>query len=261
MSYKIEPGGLRLPRIDTEESYDALEHLTDDMKEYGKQNLSKVPPTEGWLMLGNNPDMQAFWQIMEREMTSLMEGDMQATPFGFMNLANKVIAHELKQEYMFGTEVACDTSAVPDHGLGYEGLIKSQMVDFPECDCWNDEERLCIYFVKACINFSMTDEIFQAAINSWGESMVVLRMSWIAYVWSMAMMQSAMHMRYDINKEIFPYGTWTPENVKMTLGNLDGSYLQVRELWNNMNTFISGEKEARAKDAAEKKAKREHQAK
>ncbi len=251
MSYKIKPGGLRLPRIDTEESFDALEHLSDDMKEYGKQNLSKVPPTDGWLMLGNNPDMQAFWQIMEREMTSMMEGDMQATPFGFANLANTVIAHELKDEYFFGVEAACNTSAVPDHGYGYEGLVKIQMVDYPDCDCWNDEERLCIKFVRACITFSMTDEIFQAAIDSWGESKVVLRMSWIGYVWSLTMMQNAMNMKYDIKKEIFPYGTWTPENVKMTVDNLEGSYLQVRKLWNEMNTFVSGEKEARAKAKAE----------
>lgn len=252
MSYKIKPGGWRLPLMDTPEKFDAAEHLSEDMKEFGKRNLSMVPPTAGWLMLGANPDMQAFLQIWEREMTSMMEGDMQAAPFGFMNITNAVLALESGDEYAAGVMAACNAGAVVDYGYGYEGTVKMQMYGYPDCSCWNDDERLCIKFVHAFINYEMTDELFQEAIDAWGENMVVLRMCWICYVWSFDMIENALGMKYDIEKEIFPYGAWTPENVKMTVDNLAGSHLKVRDLWNNMNSFVSGEEEARAKAAAEK---------
>ncbi len=251
MSYKIETGGLRLPLINSEEIIDSLSYLSEDEKEFGKRNLSMVPPTDGWAMLGNDPDMQAFWQVFERELTSMMDGDMQVIPFGFMTLANLVIARHAKDEYNCGTMAAALADSVVDFGVGYIGTIKLCMIDFPDCSCWNDEERLAIKFVKAFIEYKMTDEIFQEAIDRWGEKMVVRRMSWICYVNGMVSMCNAMGMRYPIEKEIFPYGTWTPENVKMTTGNLAGSYERVREMWQNMNAFVSGEAEAREKAAAQ----------
>ncbi|MCD8148801.1 MAG: hypothetical protein LUE92_04390 [Clostridiales bacterium] len=252
MDFKIEPGKNRLPLIRNEEMVDELDNLDDEQKALGKKNFSMLPPTEGWMMLGNDPDCAVLWQVFERTLTSLMGGDMQASPFGFMNLSTMIIAKEMGNEYTWGCMSAGLMSAIPDHGYGYRGMVKNQMLDYPDCDCWTDEERLCMKFTKAMIKSEMTDEIMQEAIDSWGSSMVVRRMSWICYIVGMSMMQQAMNMKYDIETEIFPYGTWTPENVKMTVDNLMDTKDQLRKFWTeDLNTFVSAEKEMRAKAAAE----------
>jgi len=242
MGYRIKKGGLRLPCIEKPEDVDALTYLTDDQKEYGKRNLTMVPPTAGWLMLGNDPDVQTFWQVMEREYTSLMDGEMQAVPFSFMNLANMVIAKHTKNEYLWGVMAACTSDAIHDYNFGYEGDVKIQMIEYPESSCWSEDERLYIVFVKALIEFNMTDEIFQKSIDSWGESLTLRRISWVCYVYGYAILLDALNMKFDIKTDIFPYGTWTPEAIKMTTDNLSGTKDQIRKLWMEMNNFVSNEK-------------------
>ncbi len=249
--FTIEAGKNRLPLIRSEKMIDELD-LDDAQKELGKHNFSMLPPTEGWMMLSNDPDCVAIWQILERELTSLMGGDMQAAPFGFMNLSTLIVAKEMGNEYTWGCMSAGQMSAIPDHGLGYTGMVKSQMLDYPDCGCWTEDERLYIKFTKAMVRNEMTDEIMQSAIDAWGSSMVVRRMSWICYVSGMSMMQKAMNMKYDIQKEIFPYGTWTPDNIEKTVGNLMETKDKVRRFWSeDLNSFVSAEKEMRAKAEAE----------
>ncbi len=236
MGYDIKAGGYRLPLLDSEEKIDALDYLDEGQKTFAKENLPKVPLTDGWRMLGNNPDVQALWQIIERDLTSLME-DMQGRPFHFMWFTNLLVEAKLKDLYGCAVTRSGSVSTVYDHGYGYDGLVKLMMIDFPEADCWNDEERLCINFINAFLDGTMTDELFQEAIDTWGESRVVLHMSWICYIYSMTMMLRSLNMKWDSKKEVFPFGSWVPENVQAILDGIVGTHLQVRDLWREMNDF------------------------
>ncbi|MCC8142075.1 MAG: hypothetical protein LIO56_06045 [Lachnospiraceae bacterium] len=238
MSHKIEPDGLRLPLMNSPEAIDANDSMTDDMKEFAKKSLARVPHTDGWYMLGNNPDMQAILQIWERQMTALFDGDFQGKPFGgYLWFANEIISHEMGNEYNRGVMTACTVGALHDQGFDYNDIVKSQMLDFPDHPVWSEEERLCIKFIRACVRNEMTDELMQAAIDSWGENQVVLRMCWLGYVMTHSMIQNALNMHWDQDKEVFPYGALTPENVKAITDSLVGSHLAVRDFWLGLDTF------------------------
>ncbi len=258
IDYKINPGGNRLPLIRNEAMVDELD-LNEEQKELGKKNFSMLPPTEGWMMLQNDPDCAALWQIFERDITSLMDGDMQTIPFGFMMLSTMTIAKEMGNEYTWGCMNAGTMCSIHDFELGYNGYVKNAMLDHPDCSCWSEEERRCIKFTKAMIRNEMTDEIMQDAVDAWSSSVVVRRMTWICYIVGMSMIQQAMNMKFNIETEFFPYGTWTPENVQMTVGNLMNTKAQVRKFWTeDLNTFVSAEKEMRAKAVAEEASVEEH---
>ncbi len=237
MSYKIKPGGLRLPLMNSPEAIDANDSMTEDMKELAKASLARVPHTDGWYMLGNNPDMQALLQIWERQMTSLFDGEFQSKPFCFLWFANEVLAREVGGEYYNGVMSAALVGSLHDQGFDYNDCVKAHMVNYPDHPVWNEDERLCIKFIRACARNEMTDEIMQAAIDSWGENQVVLRLCWIAYVSTHAMIQNVLNMHWDKDKEVFPYGALTPENVKAITDSLKGAHLEVRDCWLGMDTF------------------------
>ncbi len=236
MSYKVKPGEPRLPMVFTPEEVDKLDFMSEEQKELAKKNLKMIPVSKGWSSLACNPDIQAIWQVMEREMTSLY-GDMQATPFNFMFFANALIAKATHDEFSYGFMFSSFVDSIHDFGLGYEGQVKLHMLDFPDCDCWTEDERLCINFINAVIKFQMTDEIMQQAIDAWGEDQVVLNMSWLGYVWFMCMEQAAQNIPWNSKTENFPYGSWSPENVKAVVDSLSDTKYTFRKMWEGMGVF------------------------
>jgi hypothetical protein len=46
---------------------------------------------------------------------------------------------------------------------------KLLLLDLPDDDIWTDEERLALKFVKASFEWEMTDELWEAAQDAWGE--------------------------------------------------------------------------------------------
>lgn len=203
MAYKIKPGGLRLPCINVDD-FEKLDYLTEEEKQMGIENITDahIVTTDGWLMLGNNPEIQSFWQLMESEIIAMQEGDFQSIPFGFMNLTNLLMSRLSNNDYMKAFMAASQDASCEGFGLGQDGMIKYAMLEDPDSTVWSEEERLCIKFITACIKNEMTDEIFQAAIDSWGEKKVITNMAWISFVWGWQMLLSALNVKFDYNTRI-----------------------------------------------------------
>ena len=204
MAYQISKGDFRLPMIKAPEDVDRLAHLTDEEKKFAKLNLPKVPRTEGWWMLGCDPISQALWQMIERVMTASQDGDFQGKRFGFMHLSLMVIAKHFHCEYLQGVFATLSDARCYDNDV-VDGVTKLLMIDYPETDCWTREESLSIRFTKACLDNTMTDELFQEALDTWGETMTVRHLNWIGYGMFWQMFENATHMPFKMEYK-FPRG-------------------------------------------------------
>ncbi|MBT8340780.1 MAG: hypothetical protein KJP07_12265, partial [Desulfatitalea sp.] len=72
-----QPKGIRLPIVRTAADIDKLPHLSDEEKALAKANLKKVAPSDGWYLLGNNPELQWFWQLIELALVHRLAPDAQ----------------------------------------------------------------------------------------------------------------------------------------------------------------------------------------
>ncbi|NNJ99961.1 MAG: hypothetical protein HKP58_06065, partial [Desulfatitalea sp.] len=93
--------GIRLPMARTDADIDALSHLSEAEKAAAKENQKRVPPSDGWLLLGNDPQLQAIARIDEIATVVLLEPDTQMIPGGPMNLICLEVARHMGNEWMF----------------------------------------------------------------------------------------------------------------------------------------------------------------
>ena len=68
---------------------------------------------------------------------------------------------------------------------------KLLLLDNPDSEIWTDDERLCIMFAKATCEWTMTDEIFAAAVEAWGVKWVLAALALLAHYYGYAMRFSA----------------------------------------------------------------------
>ncbi len=240
MSYKITPGGLRLPMVKVPEDVDKLDALSPEEKEFAKKNISMVPGTEGWWMLGNDPTTQAFWQFTERLFTSTL-GSTQMTAFNFQMISLNVIVKELNCEYAQGIMGYSGLCCALDQNIDMNlASAKMMLLDHPESDVWSQEERLSINFTNACLKNTMTDELFQEALDTWGETKTVRYMAWVGYGWFMTMMENVLGMKHDPALS-WPKGLYTNENVQNAVDMVADTQEKFLAFWSSLSSFDTPE--------------------
>ncbi len=243
MAYKIQTGGLRLPCIKTKEDFDSLDYLNEEEKQIGLDNIAsrRVISNEGWLMLGNNPELQSFWQFMESENIAMQNGDFQARPFSFMNLTNLILAKQSNNEYLWGMMVTATDASCEAHGLGQLGTVKLSMIDNPDSEIWSEEERLRIRFINAAVNNTMTDEIFQEAIDAWGEKQIIANLSWISFIWGWQMLLNSLNLKFDMSMAT-KRGAMSPEMIDMVVASRMPTSEQFRKFWAETSPKLANNK-------------------
>ncbi len=241
MAYQIKPGGLRLPCIQSDEDVDNTPWLSDAEKKFAKLNLKKVPSTEGWRMLGNDPYTQAFWQLIERFNTAIQndkgQHQMQCTPFTYLNICHMIVAKRSGNEYMLGVLGSSTVDAIKGYGEdgdkhGYEKML---LIDYPDSSVWTDEQRLSIKFINALYDYAMTDELFQEALDMWGEQQTIRNISWYTYVLGWGSILSALHMKFDLSMTF--QDIWNPEAVAHTTDVLQPVEEQFAKFWGDISDF------------------------
>ncbi|MBT8342803.1 MAG: hypothetical protein HKP58_19795 [Desulfatitalea sp.] len=188
-------GEFRLSVVKTAADAEALSHLNKEEKQMAVNNLKKVPPSDGWYMMGNDPELQAFWAMMEREFTAFLHPDFQGIPFSPMNLMTIAIAKLTGSEYQYGLLATLTATQLPVYDKSDEAA-KLAFLDDPDAKIWSEEEALSIKFAKACFERSWTDELFEQARAKWGEKMVLRYISWVGFVEMWAMLIEALGMNY-----------------------------------------------------------------
>ncbi len=227
----------RLPVIKTPADVEKLTHLDAEEKALALENLKKIPPTDGWYILGSDPDTQAFWQIWERQLTSLLYPDMQAIPFSPMNLITLEVARHSGNDYLIGLIRQVTAVTIADFKKPYDNYTKLAMLEYPDSDIWTVEERLALKFTRACLENTMTDELFAQARETWGDKMVLRYISWIGYVYQWAILENVLGMRFEPQSMSFPSGAMSPEAIDSITLKIKPTKMEVRKFWNSLFEF------------------------
>ena len=231
------PGKFRLPVIKTPADVEALTQLSEDEKALALENLKKIPPTDGWYILGSDPDIQAFWQIWERELTALLYPDMQAVPFSPMNLITLEVARHSGNDYLIGLVRQVTSVTIADFNKPYDSYAKLAMLEYPDSAVWTDEERLTLKFTAACLENTMTDELFAQAQAAWGDQMILRYIAWIGYVYQWAILENVLGMRFEPAAMNFPRGSMSPAVIDAITLKIKPTKEEVRKFWNSLFEF------------------------
>ena len=69
---------------------------------------------------------------------------------------------------------------------------KLLLLDLPEDDIWTDDERLALKFVAAAFRWEMTDELWEAAQDAWGERWILSVLALLVHYYGYSLRFSAL---------------------------------------------------------------------
>ncbi|MBT8342114.1 MAG: hypothetical protein KJP07_19080 [Desulfatitalea sp.] len=205
----------RLPYIHTNADIDNMSHLSEEEKALAKKSLKKTTPTDTLFLMLNDPELQALFQVNERSIESLLAPDYQAQAYSPMTLFCLELARLTKCEFMLGNFALIAATSVKSQSdlrpaLGAPLLA---MLGCPDSDCWTDEQRLSLKFVRACHEHSMPEELFNEALETWGKKKTLRHIYFIGLVNTAYMITKACDMPWDINTVPEFYINFTPESL------------------------------------------------
>ena len=186
----------RMPIVKTEADVDRLSDLSPEEKVLAKENLKKVPLTDGWALMGSDPEAQAFFSMVENGIQKLLRPDVQADPGGPMSLSGLYIAKRMNGEWMSSLlNVLYATSIEPwekkDFSAAHLGLI-----DFPDSPMWSAEQSLTLRFTQACYDGEMSDELYNEAREMWGDKRILRLTLWFGFVQTWVFIQNTAGLSY-----------------------------------------------------------------
>ncbi|MBT8340684.1 MAG: hypothetical protein HKP58_11250 [Desulfatitalea sp.] len=237
--------GPRLPYIRTEEDVDnKLSHLSKEDQALAKENVTKGPPSDASYILGTDPQLQAIFVLFERGVEGLLRPEYQMIPGSLMNILCRVIARITRNEWY---QQAFDIAAIGAIPLWNENDTKKQaqylklgMLDAPDSDVWTEEESLMIKFTTACMTYTMTNEIYDMALETWGEKKLLRYMFFIGFVQTNMMMSTALDMRSDYGTEPDVCLNFGPEAHEAYLSINNTTYQKLMDLWDTTPSLIPG---------------------
>lgn len=199
------PGKTRLPIVKTAADIEGLTHLSKEEKEMGVKNIKRIPVSDGWQIMGNDPELQIFLHMMERQFTALLEGDFQGIPFSPMCLMCAETGRQTNSSYVYDFFVALIAREMPVFDVPWKDTAKLALLDNPDSDLWSEEERLVLKFTKAVHKNEMTDELFEQARLAWGEKRILRSIAWISFVdmWGKLSNTLGLEFRKDMIAEDF----------------------------------------------------------
>ncbi|MBT8342100.1 MAG: hypothetical protein HKP58_14395 [Desulfatitalea sp.] len=225
------PMKTRLPIVKTPADVAALTNLSKEEKEMALVNLKKVPLSDGWALLGSDPELQAFMHIIEQQSTALLDGDFQGAPFSPMNLVTLAVVKHTGNDYMDGLFSALTAVEIGQYKLSKDEYMKLGVLDNPDSCLWNDEERLSLKFASAVLNNTMTDELFEQARTTWGEQKLLRLFFWMSFAHTWGMLNNMMNIKLlpemvQQMKQGLP-----PEAVAMLVGKYQKTRTDLKAFW------------------------------
>ena len=177
----VQPPGARVRLLHKPADYEDLSHLSDSEKELVgkvlvdyKQNFGTEVPHYTSALL-NDPELYVATAIGFRGVRNLIDDaylDAQVRgPVADLMYVNIMKHHGCQQ----GMETYIENYI----GRDTFDVRKTVLIDFPDSDVYSPEERLAIKFSKAVLENTMTDEIFDEALERWGIKMTLRYISFI----------------------------------------------------------------------------------
>ncbi|MBT8340497.1 MAG: hypothetical protein HKP58_01885 [Desulfatitalea sp.] len=188
----------RMPLIETVDDLAALSHLADSEKALGETIIQRnLVASQGWAVLGNDPELQMLWIIFGNELGALCYPDMQGIPYSPLNLISLYISKRSGSDYMWPFFEAVTIAQIAAFELPEYYKRKLHFIMCPNWRGWTDEERLTLRFTKALIENMLSDELYQEALEAWGEKQLLRNVTWIGYINLWALVSKVTDLTYD----------------------------------------------------------------
>lgn len=75
------------------------------------------------------------------------------------------------------------------------------MMDFPESEVWNPQQRLMLYYSKAVLENTMTDALWEEAVQAWGVQWCLRYIQFIGYFWYAGVRNRTLKVPYPMSTE------------------------------------------------------------
>ena len=177
----VQPAGARLPLLHTPADYENLPHLNDAEKSLIGKILTGYLEAFGTEMhhygtaLVNDPELYLVTALYGYGMKKLLDDayiDKQVRGSVVDLMYVNIMKHTGCQQ---GLETYIENYVRRDT---YD-VRKTVLIDFPDSDIYSADERLAIIFSKAVLENTMTDEIFNEALERWGTKMTLRYINFI----------------------------------------------------------------------------------
>jgi hypothetical protein len=179
----VQPPGARMRLVHKPADYEDLNHLSESEKELAGKVLvnylehfgTEAPHWTSALL--NDPELyvavtggtQAIRKLLD---DAYLADDPQVRgPVADLMYVNIMKHHRCQQ----GMETYIENYV----GRETYDPRKTVLIDFPDSDVFSPEERLAIKFSKAVLENTMTDELFDEALERWGVKMTLRYISFI----------------------------------------------------------------------------------
>ena len=150
-----------VPYFDDEEREIALEHLLRSVRIYGAQPTITVATSV------HDPKGARAKGRLNDALNPLIgnDGDKRHTFQGsVLHLLVLTTLKHVKDECLVGA-LSSGKKGKMARGFQPHHLM---MMDFPESEVWNEEQRLVLKYTKAVLESRLTDELWDAAVKLWG---------------------------------------------------------------------------------------------
>ena len=201
-SRRGQPPGARIRIIREPADLDALPHLDDEDRAVGlemfeeahKMGMKPITNTVGmWL---NDPKFEQAYHLGYHSALLKLCQDLHddpkngnyITPGTVMNLLFLSVGKHFHWTWGIG---AMATVMPMVDGFNAEQIF---MLDFPESEIWNDEQRLALIFAKAVLTLTVSDELMAQAIEMWGTKLTIRYLGLIGSLTSQAFFMSAFNV-------------------------------------------------------------------
>ncbi|MBT8342534.1 MAG: hypothetical protein HKP58_06040 [Desulfatitalea sp.] len=221
----------RMPMVKTPADVEALSSLTEEEKALALDNLKKVPLSDGWALMGNDPELQAFMHIIEQQATALLDGDFQCAPLTPMNLVTLEAVRRSGNDYMKTLFFAITAVELREFNKE-EDYPKLGLLDDPDCSLWTEEERLVLKFAQAVLDNKMTDELFSQARTAWGDKKLLRLFFWMGYVNLWGLLNNMLNIKFtpDMMTEGMKKG-FPPAVIPNIVGPFQKTRKDLLEFW------------------------------
>lgn len=225
----------RLPIINSAEGINGLSHLSSEEKELGMDNLKKIPPSDGWFLLANDPEAQAFYAMTEQGILNLLAPDTQFDPGSPMTLSCLLIGRLMNCEWMVGCMSFISVKHIELWGTEDFKAEQIGMLDFPDADCWTAEQSLTLKFTRACVEHTMTDEVFAQAREMWGDKRLIRMIIWFGFCQTWVMLQNSTGMKFE--SDAVPEGGIPKQAVPMLHAKTADTWKGYMSIWAKQTPF------------------------
>jgi hypothetical protein len=182
-----------IPYLDEEEKQLAIDLLLRSLRLYGNQATMTVATT-----LHDPKGAQAKFKYGE-ELSALIgnTGDKRHTVQGtLLHLMVLSVLKFTKDEALVGALSAGNGKMAP--GFKPHHLM---LMDFPESEVWNDEQRLMLRYVRAVLDHTMTDELWNQAVQAWGVKMCLRYLQYMGHFFTTGIRNRALRVTHPMSRD------------------------------------------------------------